>query len=99
MLNGALMLAVQMQFAACKLESQVCLLGTQEAALARLWRLYSRSAALIFASSHTLATACAVTGEPQCAPWLPALDLICLGWHIHGYFQMRFRCSVSPRNS
>jgi hypothetical protein len=35
----------------------------QEPSAARIMRLYSNPAALVFASSHILATACAVTGE------------------------------------
>lgn len=34
----------------------------QEPSAARIMRLYSQPAALVFASSHMLATACAVTG-------------------------------------
>ena len=42
----------------------------QEPPLARLARLYYKPAALIFASSHMLATACALTGQLWSSSWL-----------------------------
>lgn len=62
----------------------------QEPPLARLARLYSRPAALVFASSHMLATACAVTGVAATPPWMPPI----VGAAVGGLFAALNRFGV-----
>lgn len=48
---------------------------SEETRVAKLWRQYSSPAALVFASAHMLATACAITGALHLLACLPGWTL------------------------
>jgi len=74
---------------------------SEETRVAKLWRQYSSPAALVFASAHMLATACAITDIASTPPWMPptvgaAIGLLFAGLNRYGVVRW-WRSPVAPQ--